>query len=349
MKKILICIFKYHGDVLLTSPVYTALRSAYPDSELTVYVFNDTHPMLDGHPAISKFILFDQKWRKYSFLRRVWQELKMWRQIRKEKYDAVLNLTSGDRGAIVALVSGAKIRIGIARGGGMKQKDKFFTKIVRITEKPRHVVERNLDLVRALGITPTEKDLVFFIPEAAIAKVHSLLPYSDFILIHPASRCHYKHWPTEKFQDLIRDLRKRGEKIIISAGPGQGEQKLIAEIIEPFQSDPFVRSLAGKLTLKELGALIQTAKLLVSVDSVPPHIACALKKPVVILFGPSDDIKWGPWQNRNAKVVRLDVSCKRCDQEGCGGTWISDCLQRLPNSEVMRAIQSVQLEREVRA
>ncbi len=341
MKKILICIFKYHGDVLLTSPVYTALRSAYPAAEIDVYLFKDTHPMLEGHPSISKFIFFDQKWRKYSFFKRIWQELKMWSLIRKEKYDAVLNLTSGDRGAIVALVSGAKTRIGIQRGGGMKQKDSFFTKIVRTTDTPRHVVERNLDLVRALGITPMEKDLIFFIPEAAKTKVQSVLPYPDFILIHPASRCYYKHWPTEKFQDLIRDLRKQGEKIIISGGPGKEEQNLIAEIIAPFEGDPFVQSLAGKLTLKELGALIQTSKLLVSVDSVPPHIACALKKPVVILFGPSDDIKWGPWQNPQSEVVRLDVPCKRCDQEGCGGTWISDCLQRLPKDPVMRAIHKL--------
>ncbi len=337
MKKILICIFKYHGDVLLTSPVYTSLREEYPEASIEVYLFKETLPMLEGHPAISKFILFDQAWRKYSLPRRIVQEFKMWWKIRKEKYDIVLNLTSGDRGAIVALVTGAKIRIGIERAGGMKQKDRFFTKAVRVTSMPRHIVERNLDLVRALKIVPTKKDLIFYIPESSLIKVDAILPYPDFILIHPASRCHFKHWPTEKFQELIEDLRNRGEKIIISGGPGKEEKELIDQIMQPFAGDPFVQSLAGKLSLKELGALIQRSKLLISIDSVPPHIASALKKPVVVLFGPSDDIKWGPWQNPHARIVRLDLPCMRCDQQGCGGTWISDCLINLPKNHVLQA------------
>ncbi len=341
MKKILICIFKYHGDVLLTSPVYTALREKYPEALIDVYLFKDTLPMLDGHPAISKFIVFDQAWRKYSLPRRLWQEVKMWKKIRDEKYDMVFNLTSGDRGALVAFVSSAPIRIGIERGGGMKQKDKLFTRVVRVTSMPRHVVERNLDLVRAIHIIPVKKDLIFHIPEIAFDKVDAILPYPDFVLIHPASRCHFKHWPVEKFRELIADLREQGEKIIISGGPGKEERELIEEIMQPFGDDPAVQSLAGKLTLKELGALIRRSKLLISVDSVPPHIACALKKPVVVLFGPSDDIKWGPWQNPHARVVRLDVPCKRCDQEGCGGTWMSDCLINLPKKNVMHAVNEL--------
>jgi heptosyltransferase-3 len=341
MKKILVCIFKYHGDVLLTSPVYTALKSEYPDACIDVYLFKDTLPMLEGHPAISNFLLFDQKWRKFSFLRRIYQECKMWQKVRKEKYDAVLNLTSGDRGAIVALMSGAKVRIGIQRGGGMKQKDRFFTKVVRNTLQPRHIVERNLDLVRALQITPKEKDLVFHIPEKERENILASLPYKDFILIHPASRCHYKHWPKEKFSELIKELRKRGEKIIISGGPGKEENDFISCILEPFKEDREVVSLAGKLTLKGLGALIEQSKLLVSVDSVPPHIASALKKPVLVIFGPSDDIKWGPWQNPHAKVVRLDVPCKRCDQEGCGGTWKSDCLENLDVKTVLHSVLQI--------
>jgi heptosyltransferase-3 len=338
MKKILVCIFKYHGDVLLTSPVYTALRAEYPEASIDVYLFKDTLPMLEGHPAISKFLLFDQKWRKFSKIRRLYQELKMWAKVRKERYEAVLNLTSGDRGALIALISGAKIRIGIQRGGGMKQKDRFFTKIVRNTLQPRHIVERNLDLVRALNINPKEKDLVFHIPEEEKEKVLAILPYNDFILIHPASRCHYKHWPIEKFIKLIKELRERGEKIIISGGPGKEEGELISLIMNSFKNDPHVTSLAGKVSLKGLGALIEKSKLLVSVDSVPPHIASALKKRVLVIFGPSDDIKWGPWNNPYARVVRMNVPCMRCDQEGCGGTWKSDCLDNLLVEVVLNAI-----------
>ncbi len=337
----MVCIFKYHGDVLLSGPVFTALREKYPEAVIDAYLFKDTLPMLEGHPAISRFILFDQAWRKYSLPRRIFQEAKMWLKVRRESYDLVFNLTSGDRGALVALISGAKVRIGIEREGGMRQKNGFFTKVVRKTLTHRHIVERNLDVVRAIGIVPQNKDLIFVIPEGAAKRVDEILPYKDFILIHPVSRSHFKHWPMEKFRELVGDLRAQGEKIIISGGPGKEEQNWIKEIMAPFVEDPFVQSLAGKINLKEMGALVQRAKLLVSIDSVPPHIASALKTPVIIIFGPSDDLKWGPWNNPNARVVRLnDLPCKRCDQEGCGGTWMSHCLIALPKNLVLQEINS---------
>ena len=331
MKKILVCICKYHGDVLLTSPIYTNLRAVYKEAVIDVYLYKETLPMLEGHPAIDRFLVFDQAWK-----RKVWPEVKMWWRIWKEGYDLVLNLTSGDRGALVAKISGAKERIGIARGGGMKQKDAFFTKIVRETKLPRHMVDRNLDLIRALGIRPLTKDLVWVIPEEARRSLLEKLPYQDYIVIHPASRCSYKHWPTHRFIELIHLLRARGEKIILS---GSHEEE---EIMRAFKGDPYVQSLAGKTSLKEMGALLEKAKMLISIDSVPIHMASALKIPTVAIFGPSDDTKWGPWQNPYAQVVRLNLPCQRCDQEGCGGSWLSECLEQLPTKLVVEAFDLLQ-------
>ena len=294
--------------------------------------------MLEGHPAVSQFLLFDAYWKKLPFFKKLWHELKMWKTVRKRGYDLVINLTSGDRGALVAMVSGASIRIGLESFGGMMGKDKIFTHLILETKKPRHIVERYLDVVRSMGIVPQkeEKTLVFVIPKEVEKKVFKQLPYDAFILIHPASRCAYKHWPEQKFVQVISDLRKLGQRIILSGG--KEEQALVETIYRPFKQDRFVHCLSGKTSLKELGALILHAKLLITVDSVPLHIASALKKPVVALFGPSDDIKWGPWQNPFAKVVRLDLPCKRCDQQGCGGTWISDCLVHLPKEAVLQEV-----------
>ena len=91
------------------------------------------------------------------------------------------------------------------------------------------------------------------------------------------------------------------------------------------------------MSLKELGALIDRSKLLISVDTVAAHIASALQKKVLVIFGPSDDIKWGPWKNPNAKVIRKNLPCMRCDQEGCGGSWKSHCLDELSTEDVFKA------------
>lgn len=348
IKKILVCIFKYHGDVLLTSPVYTALKSALPHAEIDVMLFKDTSPLLEGHPAISSFIFFDQKMRKTSFLKRILYELLLWKRVRSTKYDLVINMTSGDRGALIAKISKAPIRIGYESSGGMKKKDSFFSTLLCQTKTPRHIVERNLDVVRALGIHPSlsERKLTFFIPEAARAKIS--LPFTRYIVIHPVSRTSFKNWPSSHFRELIRSLKAKGHEIVISGGPAPEEKALIDEILIPL-NDPTILNLQGKLTLKELGALIEKAELLISVDSVPPHIASALQKPVLALFGPSDDYKWGPWMNPHAQVIRLDLPCKRCDDEGCGGSWISDCMNNLSPAFVLRKTEEMlsQLNQEI--
>lgn len=337
VKKVLITIFKYQGDVLLTSPVYTALKRALPSAKIVVYLFKDTYPMLEGHPAIDEFLFFDQAWRKLPLPKRLWKELAMWRRVRKEKFDLTINLTSGDRGALVAKISGAPIRVGYESGGGMHGKDRFFTQLIRSTQKPRHIVERNLDALRAIGIAPKEEEKKLFF--ALTEGDGGLVPYDDFILVHPTSRCDYKHWPSSHFTELIKALRERGENVVLSGGPSLEERRIIEEIAAPL-NDPAVLSIAGKTSLKQLGAVIQKAKLLISVDSVPPHIAAALERPTIVVFGPSDDVKWGPWRNPKGGVVRLPISCMRCDQEGCGGTWMSDCLQRLSVVQVLTACKA---------
>ena len=93
---------------------------------------------------------------------------------------------------------------------------------------------------------------------------------------------------------------------------------MIAEILKRVPHVP-VLNCAGKLTLKELAALIQKSKALVCVDSVPLHIASALKTPVVVLFGPTSEKNWGPWRNPSARVLTQAFTCRPCYQDGCAG------------------------------
>src|SRR5258707_10609073 len=100
-------------------------------------------------------------------------------------------------------------------------------------------------------------------------------------------------------------------------------------------ADVPVINLAGRLTLKELGALIDACRCLVCVDSLPMHMASALKRPCVALFGPSSEIAWGPWLNADARVVTQSYSCRPCNLDGCGGSKVSDCLTHLTAEAVL--------------
>jgi len=101
-----------------------------------------------------------------------------------------------------------------------------------------------------------------------------------------------------------------------------------------------VVDLSGKLSLKQLAALTQRARVFVGVDSVPVHIAAAMQTPVVALFGPSGDLEWGPWQVR-AQVITLGYSCRPCGLDGCGGGKVSDCLTDISVDQVLTAVRAL--------
>ncbi len=345
VKNILVIIFKYHGDVLLSSPLFSALKERFPEANIDVYLYKETLPMLMGHPAIRNFFTYDQQWKKLSSWQKMKKEAVNLKTIRDTGYDMTINLTKGDRGAIVSRVSKAPYRIGYEADKGMVGQSHCYTHLVRWTSTKRHTVERNLDTLRILGIHPSEesRDLVFALSPVDRFRVNHLLEgRENFILIHPASRMSYKHWPAEKFAELILRFLDQGETVVVSGGPGEEERGFIDSIFaELGEERKKVLDLVGLMTLKELGALIEASKLLVSVDSVPLHMASAVKAKTIVLFGPSCDQTWGPWRNPHAVVVAMSKSCRACDDEGCGNTWMSDCLNELPVSMVWHACQDL--------
>lgn len=339
VKKALVIKLRHHGDVLLTSPVFSFLKSEIPGATVDALIYQETAPMLEGHPAISKLHLYDKNWKKGSFFHRWKNELKLLKQIRKEGYDLVINLTEGDRGAIVSLASGAKIRVGLdPEKKGFLGKSRAFTHLVKPCRTPRHTVEKNLDALRKIGLFPEidERELTFFISDEVKRRVAEKVP-QEFIVIHPVSRWKFKCWPATHVAQLIRQLHEEGQLIVLTASSDKDEMKMIEEIVVKCEGVP-VTNLAGQLTLKELGAVIDRSEVLICVDSVPLHIASALKKPVVALFGPTSDINWGPWNNPHAHVVTQKMSCRPCLMDGCGGSKRSDCLATLPVDIVLSQI-----------
>lgn len=338
VKKILVIKLRHHGDVLLTSPVFSYLRSQLASAVIDVLIYQETAPMLEGHPALRNLLLYDKKWKKQSFFRRWKEELGLLKKIRNEGYDLVINLTEGDRGAIASMVSGAAIRVGLdPERKGFFGKSRAFTHLVKNCKTPRHTVEKNLDALRRIGLfpNPEERELTFHISDDVKKRIAAMIP-QEAIVIHPVSRWKFKCWPTIRVAELIRLLHQEGHQIVLTASPDKDEMKMIGEIIALCPGIP-LSSLAGQIDLKELGAVIDQSKLLICVDSVPLHLASALKKPVIVLFGPTSEINWGPWRNPQARVVTQAMSCRPCFMDGCGGSKRSDCLTTLPVYQVLKA------------
>lgn len=348
MNRILVIKLRHLGDVLLSAPVFHVLKKKFPAACIDAYIYRESLPMLEGHPAINDFLLTDPSSKGGSLK----QELKLLWEIRKRKYDLVINLTEGDRGALAALFSGAPHRIGFDPGSkGLWGKKKIFTHLVKNCKQPRHAVERNLDALRCFGLFPDEEErkLEMHIPEVARERVEILLREKrvekGFVAIHPVSRWFYKCQRPEQVARLIRALKDRGEEVVLTSGPGAKELKFIEEILT--LAGGGATSFAGQLSLKELGALYLQSKALITVDSVPLHMASALKVPVVALFGPTSEENWGPWQNPKARVVTEPMPCRPCFMDGCGGSKRSDCLERLSTEAILRAYDELALEESI--
>ncbi|MFN0038624.1 MAG: putative lipopolysaccharide heptosyltransferase III [Burkholderiales bacterium] len=347
VRRVLVIKMRNHGDVLLSSPVFDALRKKLPAAQIDAYVYLDTLPMLEGHPAIGQFHLYDRNWKSQSAMKRYQKEYALLHAIRTAGYDLTINLTDGDRGTLSALYSGARIRIGVeASGRGIPGKQRMVTHVAKRPPTSRHMVEQNLDAIRRIGIFPDrdERRTSFFIPGAARNTVAQRLSQhgisgQGYLLIHPTSRWLFKAWPAKHVAALIEALETTDCPVILSCGPDPRERSVLDEI-KRFAQHTRIIDLGGMLSLKELGALIERARCLLCVDSVPMHMAAALRVPTVAIFGPSSESIWAPWDNPYATIVSQNLSCQPCGLDGCGGSKRSDCLESLAVEPVLRAVRS---------
>jgi heptosyltransferase-3 len=325
---------RHHGDVLLAAPVLRALKAQSPQLEVDALVYDDTAPMLDGHPSLSQLHTVGRKWKAEGS--RLFHEMTLFRKLRGRKYDLIVHLSEQPRGAWLARTLGARYRVApkMPDRGAFWQNS--FTHLYPLIER-RHQVEVNLDALRRIGLQPgvAERKIDFVPGAAAEAKVQGLVQ-GPYIHIHPASRWRFKCWPAEKNAELINRLTAEGHQVVITASPSSEETRFVEAILQKAKAI----NLAGQLSIKELGALAARAKLFIGVDSMPMHLACAVGTRTVALFGPSGEFQWGPW-NVEHRVIRTSHSCRPCGQDGCGGGKVSECLVLLSVDAVHAAAREL--------
>ena len=327
---------RHHGDVLLAAPVLSVLKAHAPAIEVDALVYDDTAPMLEGHPALSRLHKVGRRWRAASPLERLRHERALFAALRARRYDLIVNLTEQPRGAWLARMLRPRFAVGpinAKRGWFWQGSFTHFYPLIR----NRHFVEVNLDALRRIGVqpAPAEKKVVFVPGAAAEARARELA-VEPFVHMHPASRWRFKCWPAERNAALADRLAEQGHRVVMTSAPD--ETPFIDEIVRRMKSPPV--NLAGKLSLKELGALTARARLFVGVDSMPMHLAAAMGVPTVALFGPSSEAVWGPW-NVEQRVVTTTHSCRPCGVDGCGGSKVSDCLTLLGVDPVHAAAEEL--------
>ena len=353
--KILLLKFRNIGDVLLTTPLVSNLKSKYPDAKIDFCVNKTTEAMLSLNPNLNKVITYDRdKVKSLSIFKRLWNEFCFIRSFKKEKYDIVINLTNGDRGNFILWFSNAPIRIGYSN-------NKWFLRN-NIThplpeQKLRHTIETNIDPLQVLNIPVNNKKVEIFWSDNDQEIINKELNKLDsFIHIHPVSRWLFKCISDDTMSQIIDYCElELGLRVVITASEDDLEIQKAQRIMVLAKSNPV--NLSGILTLKQAAALNKKAKLFIGVDTALMHISAANDVPVLAFFGPSGACHWGPWDNSlmqsgynkvsgmqkmgKHRVFSESRACQPCGKDGCNGTKISDCLMSLDMIKIKNQIKEM--------
>jgi len=345
MMKILVIKFRNIGDVLLSTPLIRNLKRIYPHARIDAAVNRGTEEMLTLHPDLEKLFVYEREQiRTANPLNRLRMELAFAWEIRRRKYDIVINTTNGDRGISLAAFSGAETVVSFP-----SKKNNILNRFIThpLQYRPmEHTVESNLQALEVLGKKPLDTRVEIRWPEASEKKVLDLLNSKGvepghFVHIHPVSRWLFKCIDDEIMAQIIDYCESALDlRVLLTAAPIEKEQEKLQKILHYCRTEPI--DLSGKLTLKETAALNRQALFFIGVDTAIMHISAANDVPVLAFFGPSGAFNWGPWDNeltvngyrkRNGnqqmgrhRVLQVDWECAPCYRDGCEGSKISDCL-----------------------
>jgi len=356
--KILIMKFRNIGDVLLVTPLIKNLKLNFPNAIIDVAVNKGCEEMVSLNPNVNEVIIYDRnKIKKYSLLKRIIEEFKFAFYIRNNSYDMVINTTEGDRGAQLALLSGAKIKVGYPGGKNILTKNVFTNYLPK--QGFRHTLDMNLDVLREFNLEIKEKKVEIFWSERDDKKVDNILEEKkvqrkEFVHIHAVSRWMFKCINDKTMAKIIDYCQKELKiKVILTAAPISYEIERVNNILSLCDSKPI--NLSGSLSLKETACLNKRAKVFIGVDTSIMHISAANNIPVLAFFGPSGTDHWGPWDNdvmesgyikRNGfqtmgkhRVIAESRDCQPCGKDGCDRTKISDCLMDLDIEFIKKNIE----------
>ncbi len=313
------------GDLVHTLPAVAALRRAFPDADIDWLVDAPHREFLELVPILTGLVVLERRGAGG------WLEAR--RRMRERRYDLALDFQGLLKSAALARLSGARDVLGFDRVALREPQAAWFYR-ERIPVNVRgHVIEKNLQLAEAAGAT--RAPLEFPIRPVQSANIEAFigsLP-APFALVNPGAAWPNKRWPPDRLAAIARHLRDRhGLASVVLWGPGEAEA---ANAVVGAAAG--AAHLAPPTGLRDVIALAQGARLMISGDTGPLHITSALGVPAVALFGPTDAARNGPWDPEDVSLSRYD-GCSCHYQRRCTRDPSSWCLGTISTGEVVQAI-----------
>lgn len=317
-KRILIANVNWLGDVLMSTASIRAIKKAYPDSYLACMVPKRCVEVLSGNPNLDEIIVFDEK----DTHKWIFAQIKFILELKKKKFDIVFLFHRSLTRALIVKLAGIPERVGYYT----KKRAWLLTKAIAQPDSSIHRLDYYFNIVGSYGIKSDGRYYEFFISDNDREFIDKKLKESgvskeDFVVvINPGGNWQPKRWPKENFAALSdRLINELGAKIIISGA--DKDISLANEISEMMLIKPII--LAGATNLKQLGALMEAADLVISADSGPMHIAASMGTDLIALFGPTKATLTGPLGKGKIATIQREAGCeipcyvKNCPQNRC--------------------------------
>lgn len=336
--KILIIRRSALGDTIHTLPTAKAIRDKYPDAQIDWVVEDKAAMFVVNNPLLDKvYIINKKKDNIIDFFRLIGE-------IRKEKYDIVLDTQQLLKSAVIMGLSGGKRKIALSDG---REFSGFFANEIIKTNRKQfdinyHVVKRNLEMAGYLGCNTD--NIQFVLPESSDDvknRVKNLLatldPNLKTIVICPETTWANKHWTVAGWQNIIKEFC--GKVNIVYTGT-LNDNGLCEAILSKFEKDNII-NLRGKTNLQELAEVFRYSNVVVSPDSGSAHIAWAVDKPAVItLFFATSGLRTAPFGDKYF-YVQAECECSPCMKKRCKNLDANKCLELINSQKIVKILQKV--------
>lgn len=320
------------GDIVQALPVLRLLKLHLPASQVYWWIDTRLAPLIEGDPDLAGVV---------HFHRRRWAAPGHWPEIvrsiwwmRKQAFDWVIDLQCLMRSGIFTWFANGKLTVGLdepregARG--------FYDLIVQRPSPQTHAVDWYLRVLPLLGV-PVHWNFQWLPERPAFSEaVRQKWPATGapWVVFQPGARWPNKRWPAEYYAEVLRELAIKRPALRFAVLGGDDERAL-GEVIGRV-GGPRCLDLTGKLSLPEMVEWLRRSELLVTNDTGPMHVAAALGKPVVAMFGPTTPQRTGPYRQLE-HVLQLSLPCVPCLKPRCTYPKPLECLRALPPSAVVQA------------
>lgn len=331
------------GDVIHALPVSYVLKRKYPHAHITWVVEPTAYELVKHNPCVDEIIVFNKK--EFKTLKGFRENfMPLYKKLHKRKYDISIDLQGLFKSAAVVLVANAKRKIGYV---DMREGSNLISKSIRGKHYRGHIVDRYLDTVKILDcntdhiqfpLEPTQEEQ-FFVENLLIQ--NGIDNKAKYIVFAVGTNWSNKCWLTDNFAKLADLLAKQDLKVVL-IGFGKNDEQKAQEILE--QSQANIINLVGKTSLMQTAALIDNAKIVIGGDTGNLHLAAALNTNVIMLMGPTDPVRNGPYRQQD-HVILAGHDCDGCWKRVCRKH--IDCLASITPEQVLNKINQILIENRV--